>query len=301
MKRDSGIVLINALVIVLAISTVAAALLTRSESARIRAMNATESQQLALFLDGGEMLVPGLLRGVADGGAVHAGQPWAQAGLGYPIDRGRVSVRIDDLQGRLNVNWLSRDDAYARALFEQVFSELGVPRSLLGDIAAYVSIGGPTALAAYLSRNPPVLPRGGPAGTIDELREVAGMTPELFARLRPVLAALPIDSRLNLNSAPPILLKAALAPFPPEVIAEVLARERPILELSEIRQRTIEILETEEIDDLPLDRLTVSSNWFMADLTAELDRSRQRRQAVFNIDITRSPTIRRVARWAVYD
>ena len=65
MKRDSGIVLINALVIVLAIAAIAAALLTRAEGARVRAMDAQGAQQLALYLDGIELLVPALLKATA--------------------------------------------------------------------------------------------------------------------------------------------------------------------------------------------------------------------------------------------
>lgn len=301
MRRDSGIVLINALVIVLAISTVAAALLTRAEGARVRAVNAQGAQQLALYLDGIELLLPALLKATAEGGAVHPGQPWAQAGLRYPIDRGAVAVRIDDLQGRLNVNWLMHADPYMETLFAQVFAALGVPQSLLREITDFVSPSGPRATSGYLSRIPPVLPRGGPVGSVDELREVQGMTPAYFATLRPLLAALPGDSRLNLNTAPQILLKTALAPFPPEQITEILSRDKPILAMSEIRRRTVEILETEEIDDLPFDRLTIGSNWFQADLTAVLDTLQQRRQAVFLVQPATAPPIRLMARWAVYD
>jgi len=127
------------------------------------------------------------------------------------------------------------------------------------------------------------------------------MTSADFATLSPVLAALPGDSRLNLNTAPELLRKAALAPFPPEQVAEILAREEPILSMSEIRQRSIEILDTEEVGDLPFDWLSNGSNWFLADLTAELDGLRQRRQAVFFVQPASETPIRRVTHWAVYD
>ncbi|MCG6902169.1 MAG: type II secretion system minor pseudopilin GspK [Rhodobacter sp.] len=301
MRRDTGAVLINALVIVLAISTIAAALLTRAELARKHGTDAQAGHQLALYLDGIELLMPALLESTTDGSAVHRGQPWARAGLSYPIDRGQVAASIDDLQGRLNVNWLMRDDPYVQDVFAQVFSQLHVPQSLLTAITDYLDSGGSGVTGSYLSRDPPVLPRGGPLALVDELREVDGMTPDLFAILQPVLAALPMNSRINLNTAPDILLQAVLAPLPAEVVGEVLNRETAIQSMSELRQRTVEILETEDIDDLPFDRMTVNSNWFVADLTATLDGLRQRRRAVFFIDVTSGTPINLIYRWAVYD
>jgi general secretion pathway protein K len=176
-----------------------------------------------------------------------------------------------------------------------------VPQSLLTAITDYLDSGGSGVTGSYLSRDPPVLPRGGPLALVDELREVDGMTPDLFAILQPVLAALPMNSRINLNTAPDILLQAVLAPLPAEVVGEVLNRETAIQSMSELRQRTVEILETEDIDDLPFDRMTVNSNWFVADLTATLDGLRQRRRAVFFIDVTSGTPINLIYRWAVYD
>jgi hypothetical protein len=267
MSRDRGAVLINALVIVLAISAVAAALLTRSESARIRSSDSQNAHQLSLYLDSAEALVPGLLDEVIDGSAAHLGQAWASDALSFPIDRGSVAVEITDLQSRLNVNWLMRDDAYVQDLFAALFAELDLPQSLLREITEFVAPNGPRSVNDYLSRRPSVLPRGGPLRTLDDLREVTGMT----------------------------------RPFPPLVQTEFLDRDTPILSLSELRERVIEVLETEEIEDLPLDRLSVSSNRFQADLTAELGGLSQRRKLVFRIRPGTERPITRVLRWAVYD
>ncbi len=301
MTRDRGVVLINALVIVLAMSAVAAALLTRSEAARTRTEHASGAHQLALYLDAGEVLVPDLLEATAETSLTHHGQAWATAGQSYPVDRGRVAIEIADLQGRLNVNWLRGEDDFVDEVFAQVFNELRLPRSLLAEIGEFVGNAGPRGVDAYMSRRPPLLPRGGPARTLDDLREVRGMTAEAFAALRPVLAALPPDARLNLNTAPEIVLRAVLEPFPPDVAEELLEREEPVESIGEVRRRVVEVLETEDVEHLPFDRLTVASNWFEAYLAAELDGAVQRRRTVYFVEPAADLPIRRLYRWAVYD
>ncbi len=301
MTRDRGVVLINALVIVLAISAVAAALLARSEAARIRAQGAQSGEQLELYLDAAERLVPDLLGPEREAGLTHPGQAWATAGMRFPIDRGGVALDITDLQGRLNVNWLMHGGDYVDDVFASVFNELGVPLSLLHEIEEFVSHAGPAGAGRYLARRPAVLPRGGPARVLQDLRAVDGMTPRYFALLEPVLAALAVDTRLNLNTAPEIVKKAAIAPLPAEMIPEILQRDTPIRSISELRNRAIEILQTEEIEHLPFERLTVASRWFQADLLARLEDASQRRRVLFFVDISPEMPVQRVMGWAVYD
>ena len=299
--KDRGVVLINALVIVLAISAIAAALLARSHSARLRAAHSQSGQQIGLYLDGIEALMPQLLQPIENGTAVHPGQGWAAPNLTYPIDRGVVDARLSDLQGRLNVNWLMREDEFADMAFARVFAELRLPQSLLAEIRAFVSSGGPGSVDGYLARPVPVLPRGGPLANLEELRAVSGMTTEHFATLLPVLSALPRDTRLNLNTAAKPVLAAVMEPFPPELRTEVLNRDTPINNISELRQRAIEILETEDVDHLPFERLTVSSRFFAANLAARLDDDLRQRRVIFAIDPTASPATRVTYRWAKYD
>lgn len=305
MRRQDGVVLINALVIVLVIASVAAALLTRAEGARLRAEEGQTAEQLQLYLDGAETLALALLKSAADdGGAVHRGQGWARGGRVYRIDRGDVAVEIADLQGRLNVNWLVRpDDAFALDSFGRAFDAVGLSRALLRDIAAFVSREGPRNFNDYLRRDPPLRPRGGPAAMLERLRAIEGLGPQEFAVLRSVAAALPFDTRLNLNTAPGPVLRAVLAPFPDEQAAEIIETLETgfIGARSEIRNRTIELLETEDIDFLPFDRITIGSGWFEARLVATLDGKRAARRVVFQRDEGDGGAVRAVYRWAEYD
>ncbi len=303
MRREGGAVLINALVIVLALSAVAAALLTRAESARIRAEDAQGSAQIALYLDAVEALVPTLLHEPLDSGTVHLGQSWAGRDHVYQIDRGTVTARVRDLQGGLNVNWLVQPDDYVRETFARLFAELGVPVSLVDAIADFVRPGGPERSAAYQSRNPPTLPRGGAIRVLPQLRAVDGMTLAHYRAIAPHVAALSVDDSLNLNTASDAVLRAALAPFPVELVSETLARgpDEPLEGLRDFRNRLIEILETEDIEAYPMDRLTTGSTWFGARLSATLDGQTRVRQAVFMRRQTLPDSVDLAFRWTEYD
>ena len=300
MKPDRGAVLINALVVVLAISAIAVAMLTRSEEARHRAASAQDAEQLDLYLDAAERLVPQFFDGVLEEFAVYPAQSWARSGISYPIDRGQVSIKIEDLAGRLNVNWLLESDDYVSKVFRDVFAEVGVPPSLVTSIEDFISPGGPSS-GGYLSRRPPIVPRGGPMQSVEDLREVAGMRPDIFAKLSPVLSALPRDTQLNLNTATDFVKRAAIDPLPKELIGEIMDRKDPIIGMAEIRQRATDILGTEDLDDLPFDRITFGSRYFRAELTATLGEHRQRRIVVFELHPSAEIRVQRRFRWAVYD
>lgn len=300
MIRDRGAVLINALVIVVAIAAISAALLTRSERARVRGFHIQQAAQLEQYLDGADALIPGILAQQTEGNPVHLAQAWARGDLQFPIDRGSVSFELSDMQGRLNINWLTREDPFAQDLFRAIFTDLNVPTSLIAEITQFVSSSGPPS-SAYLARNPPELPRGGSLAVVEDLRTLDGMTEELFTLIRPHVAALPPDSKLNLNTASPALKTAALKPFPAEVAAEFLQRDAPLQSISELRNRVQEALGTEDLGDLPVDRLTVGSSWFHAEYSARLDDKVAKRRAIIRVDPTSVPAIQKQYVWAVFD
>ena len=80
MKGDRGIALLNALIMVAAISAVAAGLMLRAETSRVRVEYLQISQQAALHLDAAEFLIDPVLRAVweRDQNLDHLQEGWAQ-------------------------------------------------------------------------------------------------------------------------------------------------------------------------------------------------------------------------------
>ena len=64
---------------------------------------------------------------------------------------------------------------------------------------------------------------------------------------------------------------------------------------------TIRILETEDVDELPFRKFTVSSRWFRADLTAAMDGRTATRRVIFSREKVDDPEPSVVYRWALRD
>lgn len=238
MRGDRGFILINALVLVLAISAVAAGLLQLAGQGQDRLRAAQLTDQAQLYLDASEMLVTSVLEvDWESDGIDHLGEAWAVPIVATEIGRGLVDLRIYDLQGRLSVNRLEDAEAEDRAIFERLFEELDLPRDLLTAIEAYLAPGGPGA-AGYADRAEPIRPRGGPVVLVEELLQVDGMTEDRFSRLTPFVSALPADVPLNANTAPVEVLRAVLPASGEAVAAFVRNRDdRPIADLEDLRAR----------------------------------------------------------------
>ncbi|WP_417625846.1 general secretion pathway protein GspK [Pararhodobacter aggregans] len=191
MSRSRGMALIQALLIVAAIAAVAAALLLRAETARARLEWRFAGDQAALYLDAGVEEVRRLL---PERGEVNRRQDWARPRDGVPLDRGSLSWRVSDLQGRFNLNLLRGDPdqsyqaAFRRLAAAQGLSEAAQTRVLTEIAAATEDLlpGAPLMLGALA----------------DE--------PEAWQALAPLIAAWPGGEAMNLNTLPPPVLAALL-------------------------------------------------------------------------------------------
>lgn len=289
----AGFVLVNALVIVAALAMIATALLMRAEGGRARLAAAQEAAQLTLALDAFDALTQTHL---AQTHLARAGAGSALALPAVPLARGDVAGEIADLQGRFNVNWLSDPgNLWARAAFERLLRQLALPPQSAEAITAFLQPGGldAQARAAWRRLDPPLDPVGGPVLSAGQLADLPGLAPQTYARLRPLITALPGDSRLNVNSAPPEILSAILPDLPPAALARLIAAraQTPFasVEAFLIAARLEEALADEDTETadpeedpaaLTPDRLTVTSAWFRIDSTARLEQMSARRSGV---------------------
>lgn len=159
----------------------------------------------------------------ADGGVYEAiynlSDP--QADARWPLDGGahelqigaaRVLVRVTDEAGRINPNTAS--PVLLDALLRVTGSDDETAQRLAQAIALWVGSapGGPQpdeGLAQYTAAGLSYGPPGEPLQTLDELRQVLGMTPESYAAIRPHLT-LYGPPQPNAQSADP-MVAAALA------------------------------------------------------------------------------------------
>ncbi|MEP6677919.1 MAG: type II secretion system minor pseudopilin GspK [Betaproteobacteria bacterium] len=177
----------------------------------------------------------------------HLGEPWALTLPATPIESGSIQGRIVDAQGLLNVNSLGSAGAQgtlARARFERLFSRLNLPRASLDVIADWIDADSDTRAngaedAWYRQQPSPSLAANAPIVRVAELSALRGYTPESAVALTPYLAALPGETKLNVNTAPAPVLAAAIAGLDGESLSSLIAsrKERPFTGLADLRAR----------------------------------------------------------------
>lgn len=151
----------------------------------------------------------------------HFGEQWAIRLPPTPLENGEIGGGITDQQGLFNLNALvkggiGQPDVLAR--YARLLAQLNLPASLGPALADWldadgdVTPGGGAEDGYYVALTPPRLAANRPLVTPDELALVAGYTPEVLARLRPFVTALPASagSAINVNTAPPEILAATL-------------------------------------------------------------------------------------------
>jgi general secretion pathway protein K len=176
------------------------------------------------------------------------GEPWALPLPATPIEDGSIEGRIVDAQGFLNINNLASKDAPGteRIRFERLFARLGLPVAALDAITDWIHADGVTLPAGaedagYARQPSPMLAAKAPIVRLAELALVRGMSPETVRALSPFVAALPTNTYtpLNVNTAPPAVLAAAVTGLPDAALAGMIAdrTRKPYSSVVEFRNR----------------------------------------------------------------
>lgn len=180
---------------------------------------------------------------------------WGQGVSSYPVGDGVVSVHIEDLEGRLNINRLVRPgptiggiqtydnpDPIFRGRFIKLFAELDLaePDNLTAALVDWIDSdskedapGGGVRGAEddyYLRLEKPYHCKNAPLDSLDELAMIRGFTPEVQRAMAPHVT-IHGNTSLNINTASPQALFAWYAWNDPRLdtsIAEaiVTAREK---------------------------------------------------------------------------
>lgn len=288
-QQARGFVLVNALVLVAALASVAVFLLARADAGRTRLEAGLGAAQLTRNLEAFEALAITLLS--QDSGAVdHPGEGWARAGTDVPLERGRVGGRIADLQGRFNLNWLSdTGNSAAHAAFDRLLTRLGVSERSGALIRAALAPDGPPDPAAWQRLIPPETPVGGALLMADQLFHIPGLSPRALVRLRPFVTALPGDSALNVNTVSAEVL-AAFLPGMPAATLNRLLRDRGETPFTSVDAFLITAGIPTSATPVPgappppleADRLSVGSDWFRAEIRASLEGQTATRSVVLH-------------------
>jgi len=157
-----------------------------------------------------------LKRDLQDSQTDHFGETWARPLPPLPIDGGSVEGRLEDMQGRFNLNNLVHTDGTtspeAVKQLERILSMLEIETSWAAAMADWIDQdtqpGFPDGAedTVYTGQDPPHLAANMPITRVSELMVLPGFGAERYARIKPYLSALPVGTPINVCTAPGVVL-----------------------------------------------------------------------------------------------
>jgi general secretion pathway protein K len=147
----------------------------------------------------------------------HRGELWARDLPAVDSEGYALSGRVEDLDGRFNINNIVRDgvaEPGQLAVFRRLLAALDMNVNLAEAIVDWLDSddnvfgGNSSETALYMAQSPALRPANRPLASVDELIRVRAMDREQLDRLRPYITALPEFNGINVNSAPAEILAA---------------------------------------------------------------------------------------------
>lgn len=220
-RSQAGVALITALLITV-LATIAAVSMASKQHLDIRrTMNVVEFDQAYLFSLGVETWAREILaRDRRDNQVDHPGEAWATILPPIEVEGALVSGRIEDLQGRFNLNNLvdaagnPREPELQR--FRRLLRSLGLEERLADAVIDWIDPNAEPRFPdgaedeVYTAKNPPYRAANSPMAHPSELLLVHGFTPEIFETILPHVHTLPTATAINVNTATTPVLMAVI-------------------------------------------------------------------------------------------
>jgi general secretion pathway protein K len=277
-RRQRGVALIAAVLVVALAVVLVAAMLDRGEVARARARNALRAEQgwqLMLGLEG--WAASALKRDRDQGGGIDSrDDAWAAPLPPIDLPEARIQGRLREIGGCFDINSLvagTQDDALAYERLERLLRVLKLDPAIAAQAADWVDVdaqprsGGAEDLALQ-ARRPAYRAANRAMAHVSELRLLPAVTAKAYETLRPHVCALPAPAPLNLNTASDALWMS-LSDAIRGNDAKILARD------GHARYANVEAVAAElerlGIAAPDLRGLGVTSDWFVAEADIEAD------------------------------
>lgn len=284
--RQHGVAIVLAMgVVALAALSATAMMVTQSAWSRQNELGADHVQAQALIQVGVDW-TRALLSDDRRASSVDTlAEPWALRLPPIPVENGNLAGRIEDQQGRFNLNNLVRDgkpNLVQLEHFRGLLSILGLPPALADALVDWIDTDtipqpqGGAEDAYYLALQPPYLAANRPLIDVAELALVRGFDDGVRVRLQPFVSALPVFTAVNVNTAAPEVIAAVVAGLD-------LDSARALVEK---RDRTYFRDRTDFLNHLPqgamaaIEDISFSSDYFMVQLRVSMGSAQVRSAAL---------------------
>ena len=222
MKRQQGVALITVLLVVAIVTVVAAGMIARQQLTIRSSTNQLAARQAWHYALGSEALAQAMLRRdlqQSDGdpreSVDHLQEAWARKIAPFDVEQGRISLQIEDLAGRFNLNSLvsnQQTNTVALQRFRRLLLRLEIDPLFADRLVDWLDenqqpTGGSGAEDnQYLLLQPAYRTADRALLDVAELRLLLDFSERDYRRLLPYVSALPADTPLNVNTASALLL-----------------------------------------------------------------------------------------------
>ena len=213
-----GVALVMAIIVVAIGTMIAVNLIWRGTLDLRRTESALAADQGLMYVQGAEAWAADILRQdlVDSPESDHLGEQWAIELPPLPVDGGSITGRLEDLQGRFNLNNLigadGKENALARREFERLLVSVEADPALAGAVIDWLDpdtelrfpSGGEDVV--YSDADPPYRTANSVITSTSELMAIDGFDRDTYRRLAPYITVLPSGTRLNVNTASDVVL-----------------------------------------------------------------------------------------------
>ncbi len=296
-RRQSGAAILVAMLVVAMAAMAATGFVFRTSLEWRKYDNARAVAQARWVVRAAEHWAAALLRD--DGrrsSADHRDELWAKELPPVDTEGYTVSGRVEDLDGRFNINNLinaGQVDEAQLTLFSRLLQLLEMPPELADAVADWLDadderrLGQGSERESYLTRVPANVPGNRPVLVLAELAPVAGMTEDFLQRLEGHVTALPTRTRINVNTASAEVITALVSGLSLEEAYTLVAlRDKShFRNLTDFEQALAPGLSA------MADMASVSSDYFLVRARARHERIQVGSRALLHREPERSPVI----------
>ena len=219
-ESQRGVALLMAIIVVAIGTMIAVNLMWRETLDMRRTEAALAADQGLMYVQGAEAWAADILRQdlVDSPDSDNLGEQWALELPPLPVDDngGTITGRLEDLQGRFNLNNLigadGKENELMRRQFERLLVSVEADPALAGAVVDWLDpdtelrfpTGGEDVV--YSDGDPPYRTANSIITSTSELMAVTGFDRDTYRRLAPYITVLPAGTKLNVNTASDIVL-----------------------------------------------------------------------------------------------
>lgn len=238
-SSQRGVALLTILVMVALATILAATIAKRQTNTAENTGYLMRQDQSLLYAKSAEAFFSELLIQDNDNGSSidHLQENWAKPMPSFPVEDGSVSGKLLDESGKFNLNNLVKADGNqvddsARRWFEKLLQRVGLPAELSQAVIDWQDTNDEVtgAMGAessyYQGLDPAYLTPNTKFHSIEELKLVRGFEGKNYDLIKPYVTALPEQTKVNMNTAPALLL----ASIDPKVDVKAIEQQLKIKE-----------------------------------------------------------------------